>query len=197
MKKTDLLTQLLEKGNGYIKTSDVLNLDISNSYFYEYVADHSLIRVARGLYKAEYAWHDILYEISTLNQQVCFSHETALYLNDLMEREPFEITVTAPRGYNATHLRKRQIRVYQLEKQLYLLGKSELNTPFGNKVNAYNKERSICDLLRHKAKTDIQIFQAAFKLYFERQDKNIPLLMQYAQKFNLEETMRKYMEVLL
>lgn len=197
MKKTDLLTQLLEKGNGYIKTSDVLNLGISNSYFYEYVTDHSLIRVARGLYKAEYAWDDILYEISTLNQQVCFSHETALYLNDLMEREPFEITVTAPRGYNATHLRKRQIRVYQLEKQLYLLGKSELNTPFGNKVNAYNKERSICDLLRHKAKTDIQIFQAAFKLYFERQDKNIPLLMQYAQKFNLEETMRKYMEVLL
>jgi len=197
MKKADLLTQLLEKGNGYIKTSDVLNLDISNSYFYEYVADHSLIRVARGLYKAEYAWHDILYEISTLNQQVCFSHETALYLNDLMEREPFEITVTAPRGYNATHLRKRQIRVYQLEKQLYLLGKSELNTPFGNKVNAYNKERSICDLLRYKEKTDIQIFQAAFKLYFERQDKNIPLLMQYAQKFNLEETMRKYMEVLL
>lgn len=197
MKKADLLTQLLEKGNGYIKTSDVLNLDISNSYFYEYVADHSLIRVARGLYKAEYAWDDILYEISTLNQQVCFSHETALYLNDLMEREPFEITVTAPRGYNATHLRKRQIRVYQLEKQLYLLGKSELNTPFGNKVNAYNKERSICDLLRYKEKTDIQIFQAAIKLYFERQDKNIPLLMQYAQKFNLEETMRKYMEVLL
>ncbi|MGI6578761.1 MAG: type IV toxin-antitoxin system AbiEi family antitoxin domain-containing protein [Saccharofermentanales bacterium] len=197
MKKTDLLTQLLEKGNGYIKTSDVLNLDISNSYFYEYVADHSLIRVARGLYKAEYAWDDILYEISTLNQQVCFSHETALYLNDLMEREPFEITVTAPRGYNATHLRKRQIRVYQLKKQLYLLGKSELNTPFGNKVNAYNRERSICDLLRYKEKTDIQIFQAAFKLYFERQDKNIPLLMQYAQKFNLEETMRKYMEVLL
>lgn len=197
MKKTDLLTQLLEKGNGYIKTSDVLNLDISNSYFYEYVADHSLIRVARGLYKAEYAWDDILYEISTLNQQVCFSHETALYLNDLMEREPFEITVTAPRGYNATHLRKRQIRVYQLEKQLYLLGKSELNTPFGNKVNAYNKERSICDLLRYKEKTDIQIFQAAFKLYFERQDKNIPLLMKYAQKFNLEETMRNYMEVLL
>ncbi|MGB4610711.1 MAG: abortive phage infection protein [Saccharofermentanales bacterium] len=197
MKKTDLLTQLLEKGNGYIKTSDVLNLDISNSCFYEYVADHSLIRVARGLYKAEYAWDDILYEISTLNQQVCFSHETALYLNDLMEREPFEITVTAPRGYNATHLRKRQIRVYQLEKQLYLLGKSELNTPFGNKVNAYNKERSICDLLRYKEKTDIQIFQAAFKLYFERQDKNIPLLMKYAQKFNLEETMRNYMEVLL
>lgn len=197
MKKTDRLIQLLEEGNGYIRTSDALALDISAPYFYDFVADRNLIRVARGLYKTKDAWNDELYIISTLNRQVCFSHETALYLNDLMEREPFEITVSAPRGYNAAHLRKRQIRVFQLDKNKYLLGKTELSTPFGNTVAAYNKERAVCDLLRNKDNTDIQIFQVAFKLYFERKDKNIPLLMQYAKIFNMESTMRKYMEVLL
>lgn len=197
MKKTDQLAQLLEKGKGYIKTSEALNLNVSPSYFYDFVADRSLIRVAEGLYKTEDAWGDVLYEISASNRRICFSHETSLYLNDLMEREPFEITVSAPRGYNASHLRRRQIRVFQLEKEKYLLGKTELFTPFGNKVVAYNKERSICDLLRNKERTDIQIFQFAFKSYFERQDKNIPLLMQYAKHFKLEDTMRKYTEVLL
>lgn len=197
MKKIDQITQLLEKGNGYIKTSDVLDLNISAPYFYEFVKDNSLIRVSRGLFKTEDAWDDELYEISTLNQKVCFSHETALYLNDLMEREPFEITVTAPRGYNATHLRKRNIRVFQLENDLYLLGKTELKTPFANTVIAYDKERAMCDLIRNKDNTDIQIFQTAFKLYFERKDKNIPVLMNYARQFNIEETTRKYMEVLL
>ena len=57
-------------------------------------------------------------------------------------------------------------------------------------------ERAVCDFW-NKENTDIQIFQYAFKLYFERRDKDIPLLMQYAKIFNIEDIMRKYMEVLL
>lgn len=197
MKKIDQIVQLLEEGNGYIRTSDASALDISAPYFYDFAKKHKLIRVARGLYKTEDAWDDELYVISSLNRQVCFSHETALFLNNLMEREPFEITVSAPRGYNAAHLRRRQIRVFQLDKKKFLLGKTELSTPFDNMVASYNKERAVCDLLRNKENTDIQIFQYAFKLYFERRDKDIPLLMQYAKIFNIEDIMRKYMEVLL
>jgi len=88
MKKSDQLAQLLEEGLGYIRTSDALNLDVSPPYFYDFVADHSLVQVARGLYKTEDAWDDELYVISALNHRVCFSHETALYLNDLVGREP-------------------------------------------------------------------------------------------------------------
>lgn len=197
MKKIDQLTQLVENKNGYIQTKDALMLGISVPYFHEFVAKNTLIRVARGLYRTEDAWQDELYEISVLNSRLCFSHETSLYLNDLMEREPFEVTVTVPRGYNATHLRKRKIRVYQMEKEQFLLGQTELATIFGNKVVVYNKERTVCDLLRNKDNTDVQIFQFAFKSFFARQDKNIPLLMRYAKEFNIEETIRKYMEVLL
>lgn len=197
MKKVDVLASLLAQGNGYIRRSDALRLGLSATYFYEFVENHSLIQVARGLYKTEAAWDDELYEISALNQKVCFSHETALYLNGLMEREPFEITVTAPRGYNATHLRRRQIRVFQLEEELYLLGKSKQPTPLGNMVAAYDKERSICDLLRNKKHTDSQIFQTAIKLYFLGQEKNVPLLMKYARRFGIEDMMRQYAEVLL
>lgn len=195
--KIEQLTQLLEDKNGYIQTKDALTLGVSVPYFHKFVGKNSLIRIARGLYKAEDAWQDELYEISALNSQICFSHETSLYLNNLMEREPFEVTVTVPRGYNATHLRKRKIRVYQMEQEQFLLGKTELPTPFGNMVAVYDKERAICDLLRNKDNTDVQIFQFAFKSFFEREDKNIPLLMRYAKEFNIEETMRKYMEVLL
>lgn len=197
MKKIDQLTQLLENKNGYIQTKDALALGVSVPYFHEFVAKNALIRVARGLYRTEAAWQDELYEISALNSRICFSHETSLYLNDLMEREPFEITLTVPRGYNATHLRKRKIRVYQMEQEQFLLGKTEIPTSFGNMVAVYDKERAICDLLRKKDNTDVQVFQFAFKSFFERQDKNIPLLMRYAKEFNIEETMRKYMEVLV
>ncbi len=197
MKKIKQLSLLLEKESGYIKTSDALQLDISVPYLHDFVKMHSLIKISRGLYKTEEAWTDELYEISILNKQICFSHETALYLNGLMEREPFEIIVSAPRSYNAAHLRNRNIHVFQLDKERYLLGKSECSTPLGHMVSSYNKERSICDLMRNKENTDIQIFQFAFKLYVNSSDKNLPLLMRYAKSFKIEETMRKYLEVLL
>lgn len=196
-KKTDQLTQLLENNNGYIQTKDALALGISVPYFHEFVSENALVRVARGLYRAEDTWQDELYEISALNSRICFSHETSLYLNGLMERVPFEVTVTTPRGYNATHLRKRKIRVYQMEQEHFLLGKTELPTTFGNLVTVYDKERAVCDLLRNKDNTDVQIFQFAFKSFFERRDKNIPLLMRYAKKLNIEDSMRKYIEVLI
>lgn len=197
MQKIDQLDDLLQQGKGYITRKDAVDMDISAPHFYDFVNKRSLLRVARGVYKSEEAWEDDLYVISLLNQRVCFSHETALYLNDLMEREPFEITVSAPRGYNSSHLRKGNIRVFHLREEQYLLGRTSLLTPMGHKVAAHNKERAICDLLGNKDKTDIQIFQTAFRLYFASNDKNIPLLMRYASKLNLEERMRQYTEVLL
>lgn len=197
MKKIKQMSDLLKEGNGYIKTNDALNLNISAPYFYYFVEEESLVQVSRGLYKTRDSWDDELYEISALNKRICFSHETSLYLNNLMEREPYDITVTAPRGYNATHLRQRGIKVFQLEEKLFLLGQTELKTVYGNIVKSYNSERAMCDLMRIRDKTDIQIFSTAFKLYIERNDKNIPLLMKYAKEFNIEEDMRKYLEVLL
>lgn len=70
-------------------------------------------------------------------------------------------------------------------------------TPFGNKVAAYDKERSICDLLRNKERLEIHIFQITFKNYFEQQDKNILLLMQYVIGFKLRRCDEKYTEELL
>lgn len=87
--------------------------------------------------------------------------------------------------------------MYQIEQEQFLLGKTELPTIFGNMVAAYDKERAVCDLLFNKDNTDVQIFQFAFKSFFEGQDKNIPLLMHYAKAFNIEDSMRKYIEVLM
>ena len=46
MSKTNLLNQLLEKNKGYIKTSEMVDNNISKTYFLEYVKENSLIKVA-------------------------------------------------------------------------------------------------------------------------------------------------------
>jgi hypothetical protein len=77
------------------------------------------------------------------------------------------------------------------------MGIVNIKTPTGNLVRAYNMERTLCDIIRTQSNTDIQIVSEAFKRYAKRNDKNIPLLSEYAKKLRVEAKLRSYMEVLL
>jgi len=61
----------------------------------------------------------------------------------------------------------------------------------------YNAERTICDLVRSRRNIEIQDLQSAVKGYVKRKNKNIPLLMRYAELFSVEKIIRQYLEVLL
>ena len=197
MRKFEILDQVVSEGNGYLQTSKALISGVSKPTLAEYVRKRKLERVAQGLYLAGDAWQDELYELYLLNQRIVFSHETALLLHGLMEREPVCISVTVGAGYNATHLRKRGIHVYQVKPEVAELGVIDVKTSFGNMVRVYDMERTICDVLRHKGSMDIQIFQYAMKEYMSNDIKNLPRLMAYAKEFHIENIVRTYTEVML
>jgi len=197
MNKFEVLDNLVKEGNGYLCTSDVLKAGISKTLLSSYVKEKKMERVEHGVYLSNDAWQDNLYELSLVNNRIVFSHETALMLHGLMEREPNAITVTVPQGYNATHLRKKGINVHQVKPEMAELGVVEIDTFFGNKVPVYNKERTICDILKSKDSMDVQIFQYALKEYMSENKKNFMRLMIYAEKLRIVDKVRVYTEMIL
>ena len=197
MNRFEILDNLVENGNGYLLTSQVLEQGISKPTLAEYVRKRNMERVAQGVYLAADAWPDELYLLCLSNSRIVFSHETALMLHGLMEREPKTTSVTVKAGYNASHLRRKGIRVYQAKSDVYSLGITQALTTWGHAVPVYDKDRTICDLVLHKQSTDIQIFQYAMKEYMLDNDKNLNHLMLYAEKLHIADTMRIYTEVML
>ena len=197
MTRFKLLDELVEKGNGYLQTSQVLENGISKPTLADYVNKRNMERVAQGVYLAEDAWRDDLYILHLSNSRIIFSHETALFLHGLMEREPKNISVTVRAGYNASHLRKKGIRVYQVKPEIEELGIMDIQTSFGNTVRAYDMERTICDVIRYKEAMDVQVFQYAMKEYMGSTHKNLNHLMTYAKKLYVESAVRTYTEVML
>lgn len=193
----DNMKKLLDTGNGYLRTADVVAMGISRVSLAAFVKKHDLERVSYGVYVSQDVISDDLFLLQTRNREVIFSHETALYLLGLMDREPFITHVTVPTGYNGTHLRNSGIRVHQRKVDLFELGKAELVTHHGNNVCAYNMERTICDIIQNKDKMDIQVFQTALKEYVKSSKKNIPTLMRYARELKVEKRVRQYTEMLL
>ncbi len=194
--KKDILTKLSDENNGYLFTAEVLSHKISKTYLAKYVKENEYERVAHGIYAAPDIWPDELYLLQKMNPRIIFSGETALYIHGLTDREYGRIEVTVPQGYNAVHLRKRKICVRSLKEELYDLGKSTLKSLYGNPVIVYDKERAICDMIIDRKKMDVQMFQTAMKEYMSDSERNLPVLVRYAEKLGVRDEVMKYVEVL-
>ena len=94
-------------------------------------------------------------------------------------------------------LKNKNYQFFYLKEELYEIGIVEMKTPYGNKVKVYDLERTICDIIRNKKKIEIALFTDAMKRYADRKDRNSIKLHKYAKIFNIEDELRKYLEVLL
>ncbi len=197
MTKNEQMKEILEKRNGYLLTQDVIETGISKTYLSEFVRKYALERVAQGVYMSADAWKDDLYILCLKNKKVIFSYETALYLHELTEREPFETHVSVPYTYNAKHLRGKGVLVHQITNDLYDMGVTTTTSKFGNPVTVYDAERTICDMVKARKQKDSQIFLYAIKEYSRLKRKDMGKLMKYAERLGVAEDVRSYMEVLL
>ena len=197
MGKYEVLDQLIEAGNGYLQTSTVQENNISRQTLAKYVKARGLERAAQGVYMSENAWPDDYYILYIRNRRIVFSFESALYLHDLMDREPFVTTVTVPKNYNSLHIQKQGVRVIHTKPEWYGMGITYVKTGFGNSVPVYDRERTLCDIIRNKKNIEIQTFQTAMKEYMSSKGKNLGNLITYARELGIENELRTYTEVML
>lgn len=197
MTSRERIDSIIAENKGYLIVSNAIASGVSKSSLAEYQKRYKLEKAAQGVYITNDTWLDPLYVIQIRNKEVVFSNETALYLHGLMERVPFETTVTVKRTYNANHLRKAGCRICTVSDALFEMGVTETETDFGNKVRVYDIDRTICDIIKQKDKMDIQTFSYAIKEYFRGKRKNIPNLMKYARALKVEKIVTIYAEVLL
>jgi len=195
--KAEILDECLQNHNGFIKTSDAIKNGISKTYFLEFARKQELTRVAHGLYMSQDAWDDGMFVIQTRYPEAVFSHETALYLLKLADREPTQYSVTMRAGKNSAGLSKEGIKVYKIREALFDEGVIAADSPSGNRLRCYNAERTICDLFRSRSNIEAQTLQSAVREYLRIVEKNIPLLLRYAKALSVERIVRQYLEVIL
>lgn len=198
-KKTqkEILDELVDEGNGYLSCRDAMNLGISPQVVSLYAHERALEREARGLYRDPESWEDRLHVLQFRYPKLVFSHETALFLLGLSEREPAVITATLATGTGSANLSREGVKVHKVKADLLDLGIETAETAFGHLVHCYNRERTIVDLLRSKTTVDQQELLSSLKGYARSHQRNVPLLMRYARAFSVERSLTAYLEVLL
>lgn len=184
--------------NGFITNKEAEKLGIKRYKLAELTKKGKLERIKNGIYKLKDDLDNNFIPISQNNKRVIFSHHTALFLHDLSDRVPNYFHVSVPQGYNTNHIKKqtRDIKIHYIKKDNFELGVTKIKTPFGNQVNCYDMERSICDIISKRDIIDKQIFVDAITGYFNKKNKNIRKLIKYSRILGIENEVKKYVEVL-
>jgi predicted transcriptional regulator of viral defense system len=191
------LEELIKKQNGYITTQDANDEGIHREYLTMLVEEEKLIRVSPGVYRSKEAWEDKLYMYQQKKKRMVYSHDTALYLHGLSDRDPIRYSVTLPTGYNTSQIKHIELITFTIKPSLFELGKMTMKSPFGNDITVYDKERTICDIIRSRSRMDKEILNDGLKRYVKDTSKNLGNLLMYAKKMGIDHVLRNYMEILL
>jgi len=191
------LQSVMKQNGGMVTTAQANEVGISNERLRLLVHSGDLERVTTGIYVLPDEFADKMFIVQLRRPKIIYSHETALFLHELTDRDPISYMVTVPTGYNPTRLREDGFTVFTIKRELHEIGVTKLTTMFGNSVTVYDMERTICDCLRSRNNLDIAVVTDAIKRYAKRKDKNLNKLMQMAETFKVTKLLRGYMEVLL
>jgi predicted transcriptional regulator of viral defense system len=169
--------------------------NIPTVYLSRLVDAGNLMRAARGIYINKDGDYDEYYFLNERYKGIIFSYLSSLYLHNFTDIIPQNMEITVYSGFNA-HRIKENVNIHYVNKDLVEMGKIEVETVYGNKVRAYNMERTICDLIQNKSKVDPELYVTTIRNYAFSKNSDINKLYKYSQKMRITEKVRDTMEIL-
>lgn len=156
-------------------------------------------KIKRGYYHwIESYGKDEIVIINRLFPDGVLCMDTALFYYKYSDRTPAEwhITIDKNTSRQRTQVEHPLIKAYRVESELLTLGEAngEIDS---QKVRIYDRDRTICDVLRNMNKMDKEIFNKAIQGYVKDPKKNIPNLMQYAKALRVQKRLKDIIEVWL
>lgn len=189
---------LIKNNNGYITRKEIDKANIPSIYLTRYAKKHNLMRINRGFYAKEEWIVDPYLVFQYTYPQFIYSFNSAIYLHGLSDILPNYLEVTKPINYHPFTKKRDDVIVHtDTVDSSYHLGIVEIVTSLGNIVRAYDKEKTICDIIKNKERIEFEVYAKVLNNYAKSKNKNINKLMEYARTMKVENKVRSQIEVLL
>ena len=190
----DIMKQIMSANNGMLSVRMIEPLNISRQYLSIMENNNNIEKISRGIYLSPSTFEDSYFSFQQKYKKAIFSHMNALYFYGMTEEFPYQYTVTVPQSYHVDTVNEK-CNVFYVSDDIYEMGVVEVETPSGNKVRAYDKERCICDIIRSKGRLDPEQVKKAMKQYIQSKDKNVVKLSDYAKRMGIIEKVMEMVSV--
>jgi len=190
------LASYFEK-HDYIVVAEAQKIGVSRAMLSFWTKNGELERVAHGVYALPGRMDDDLLLIAERSPNIIFSHDTALSLWQLHNRIPDKPTITIPQGCSVPHSIANSVEAHRIRPGLHRLGCTKIKTFLGHEVPCYDRERTVCDVIRAYSRMNIETYAGAIRNYAQSPEHNLPRLFAYARELGVESKVHRVIEVLI
>ena len=199
MCRIDRVCETFSQYGGMMRTNQLSDEKIYYKDIQELIQSGHIEKIRTGYY--QWIDHENLSEVSTVVQlfpDAIFCMETALRHYGYSDRTPGDWHIAVNKNSNKTRFNIDYpfVKPYYVAPVFLEFGVCE-QVIDGNRVRMYDKERTICDCLRYRNKMDREIFNKAIQNYINDSTKNIPKLMEYAEKLRVKKLVKDLIGVWL
>jgi len=198
-KNIDILKEIFSAYNNVMSTAELKAKRIYYSDIQQLLQEGLIEKIRRGYYHwiEEFDGSEIVI-INKLFPDAVLCMETALFYYRYSDRNPAEWNIAIDK--NASRQRTKIdypfIKAYRVETSLLTLGESIGKIDL-SEVRIYDRDRTICDVLRNMNKMDKEIFNKAIQNYIKDPKKNVPNLMIYAKELRVQKRVKDLIGVWL
>ena len=198
-KEINLLRHIFVQHNFIMTTAELYALNLYYADIKAFLEAGLIERVKRGYYHWTEGYGES--EVSIIKRlfpDAVICMETALFYYRYSDRTPAEWNLTIDKNVSrlSTKIDYPFIKAYRVNPDLLALGETKGEIDF-TEVRIYDRDRTICDVLRYMTKMDKEIFNKAIQGYVKDAKKNIPNLMQYAKVLRVQKKVRDLIGVWL
>lgn len=183
--------------NGVMKTSELNNIGFNSRYILHLLNEGKIIKLKKGVYQ-------LSDDIDTADEVIIAKlfPKAVIYLNSALlyygytDRIPssWQIAVDKDIAKSQFKITYPIITPFYLEKKFMSIGVNEYCRD-NVKIKIFDKERTICDVLRYEKKLDKEVFNRAIQSYIKDKEKNINKLMEYGKILRVVNKIKVYIGV--
>lgn len=181
---------------GVLKTAELTELGLSTRQIKKLIDNGKIEKIKYGYYtlKNYFPREEVL--IARLFPKGVIFLESALRFYEYIDRIPdaWQLAVekhSNPNKYDISYIDVKPFYIIEKYQQLGI-ETYEIDNVI---VKIYDRDKSICDLIRYEDKVDSEVFRTALRSYINDEKKNLNSLIKYAQILNIREKIDKYIGV--
>ena len=139
---------------------------------------------------------DFYYAYAYVPNGVICLLSAAVYYN-LSTYRPDAIDIAIPRKARVSTLPEwPELKIYYFTEERFSVG-AEIIEVGKNKFRIYDIEKTVVDIVFYREKMGVEETKEVLSNYLHRKDRNLNKLIRYAEMLKCEDTINKYLEVLI
>ncbi len=198
MNKFDKLYKEFNKHGGILRTSELNDIGFSSRQINKLIEDNIISRIKHGYYELLGSTFPEEAIIARLFPQAVIFLESALLHYDYTDRIPsaWQIAVDRNSAKSKYKIDYPLVEPFYLKPNILEIGVDSIQVA-GVTVKIFNRDRTICDVLRYENKLEREVVSNAIQRYVNDRNKNTRRLLEYGEKFKIQNKLQTYLGVWL